>query len=1025
MRNLLLIFFILVIFCAVAPAQDSYLSQQWGLKNHGTAQHIELDFTTTYKVQARAGVDLNLPPSFVSAKPVIVAVLDTGIDHGHPDLAGKLVRKEKECQALEKFTACIAEKDRKTCEKIWMDKNNPEVDTDGNGYPMDCSGWSILGAVNAANILGRPDFSDDQGHGTHVAGIIAASHNSFGVRGVSNNVLILPVQVLGKKPSEPLKPLSLGNISPEETGKEKYRTTLGDMVARGVNYAIHSGAQVINFSLGWPESQDSEYLRSVIREAQNRGIIIVAAAGNDSTRALLRPCGYENVICVAAHGPDGSLSHFSNYGSGVDLAAPGTNILSTYPREKRSIRFRSEKGYEFLHGTSQATPLVAGIVGEMLARGIPKEEIYPRLMLSSASLLQKLPLLEGSAHDLEESQKPEGINLEPRFILGGRVQLAQALTATLQPLVLPASKEKQRINWDGQSSQIRFVFDLRNFGSDFLASEAKVAVQYFQRASDLQRPTIAKVSLDQSGTWTKGSAREITFDLSLSSLNFPSDLDFLVEVTLQGQTRKYVLSGEVIIPVNSNFTSSGVQTLDLQGVPQEQLSWIAIDENLDGVPRTDYAAVSADQGKWTAHLFKKISSSYVNHGSFSVHLGDEIESVREQILARLPVVSAQQKSRYAMGIFIDRSSKEESSVLKVFTLDAGFKIVNSFEIPGGRVQIPLKVSWQVMDQELVPTWLALGYDPDRKRGVRDHWENPNDFERPELRVFFVNLEGKLKAQKKWGDFVAVDLLQATADDLKRGEIPVLLAKNQGTENRPSYLSQFQVGVLKNGKIQTPHSLVLDGRDSYIGNLLDTRVDQVLSLDLEGEFKGGTFWFSEGAERSQRLTVLNDFGSRQELHEQNLMAARGVVDSALRVRAVFASKNTVGAFAFTNSEVQFHDLKTGEVLVRSLERYTFYPDSVFTASQFPIAIAVEGRQEMLPALFTTEDSEISRGFKVKIASKSKSGQWQEIYSPASLRFQAQKGCRALPTPTNLEDGSFALDYYCGTRILRVPLKVSGS
>ena len=67
----------------------------------------------------------------------------------------------------------------------------------------------------------------------------------------------------------------------------------------GMNYAIASGAEVVNFSLGWPQGHDSKYLREVIGEAHRRGVFVVAAAGNDSTRALLRPCAYPGVICVA------------------------------------------------------------------------------------------------------------------------------------------------------------------------------------------------------------------------------------------------------------------------------------------------------------------------------------------------------------------------------------------------------------------------------------------------------------------------------------------------------------------------------------------------------------------------------------------------------------------------------------------------------------------------------------------------------------------------------------------------------
>ncbi len=196
-------------------------------------------------------------------------------------------------------------------------------------------------------------------------------------------------------------------ILPRRKVAKRSERVWSDMVGRGLIYAMRSGAKVINFSLGWPQADDTDFMRKVMEEAQARGVIIVAAAGNDSTRALLRPCVYPNVICVGAAGPDGAMAHFSNYGSGVDIVAPGLNILSTYPMSKRPIRFRSTLGYEYLSGTSQATPFVTAAVAEMMARGIPASEIHARLILGSRPLQSNLSLQEGGTHEQGQSLNPE------------------------------------------------------------------------------------------------------------------------------------------------------------------------------------------------------------------------------------------------------------------------------------------------------------------------------------------------------------------------------------------------------------------------------------------------------------------------------------------------------------------------------------------------------------------------------------------------------------------------------------------
>lgn len=1051
----------------IAMAAEPLEKLQWGLKNTGENQSLELDHITTFRVQGRAGEDLKIPATLkIPAKKVIVAVLDTGIDHMHPDLKNVLVRKESECKALAKFEACVKDKDRKSCEKIWMDLSNPEVDQDKNGYPLDCSGWTVLGGVNAANVMGRPDFNDDQGHGTHVAGIIAAdSSNSLGIRGASANVQILPVQVLGNAPTEPIKPLSVTttqtppqtappppgkkpgtpgkdplagpiDITPTEKGKESFKNTLGDYVARGVLYAINSGAQVINFSLGWPESNDSAYLRKVIEEAQKRGIIIVAAAGNDSTRALLRPCSYKGVICVASHAPDGSLSHFSNYGSGVDIAAPGTQILSTYPMSKRPVRFRQSMGFEFLHGTSQASPYVAGLVAEMIAQGIPKDEIYPRLVLGARNLQESLPLLQGAAHKLQEDGIKANQNVEKKFILSGPADLSKSLALAARPFLLPTMKEKTEITWNRTDSTLKANFEFENLWSDVDMSQIALQATFLKTSKLAVRPTIRSLGFSpNTGAWKKGEKRilELSFEITDTAIpaetRIPSELDLALIMTVAGNTQKMVLESEIIIPVDETFQDlSGkkiVESIAVNNMPQMRASLIAIEENLDGVPRSDYLAFGVESKVHHYFLMKQDKNhAYEPQGVLKVSLteGKDSEKTEERILSRIPFKGA---SNYAIGLFVDRSADEKAfSSLKLFHLDSSFKILRQFEVQNQKVQIPSKVYWQGLGTDIVPSWVGRGFKTEKKRSVRDDWENPEGNEEPKLRFYYLDLNSNIKSISDYQGYQFMDVLEPSVKQIKSGRVPVLMAKNRGTDTKPSYLYDFAAGEVKDGKIVSFNPVDLTLNKQVYRNLLDTRIDKVHSLDKDLENSRGTFWFGEGPVRSQRLSMLVPDQSFKEFDyfDQNLSSTRGVIDAALWIRAAFFGKNQAGAFALTNSEIQYHDVLNNKVLIKSLERYTFYSDMAFTNLHFPITLddSKNGGQK-IPALFTTENSGFSRGVKFKAAVKDDKGQLVEIMSPAKLRFKSGVSCKPLDNPVVTTDGSTALDYYCGKKILRMKLQ----
>jgi subtilisin family serine protease len=237
----------------------------------------------------------------------VVGVIDSGVDYNHPELAGAIWRNPKELAG-------------------------DGVDNDGNGYVDDIYGWNFVSNNN--------NPMDDNGHGTHVAGTIAAAgDNGVGVAGVANAKIL------------PLKFLSA-------TGSGSTSAAIA-----AINYATklrQSGVNLVITNNSWGGGGYSTALYDAIKAHGNAGIMFVAAAGNggsdqigdDNDRSPQYPASYDlaNIVSVAATDHHDVLASFSNFGAAsVDLAAPGVSILSTVPG-----------GYGYSSGTSMAAPHVAG-----------------------------------------------------------------------------------------------------------------------------------------------------------------------------------------------------------------------------------------------------------------------------------------------------------------------------------------------------------------------------------------------------------------------------------------------------------------------------------------------------------------------------------------------------------------------------------------------------------------------------------------------------------------------------------------
>jgi hypothetical protein len=179
------------------------------------------------------------------------------------------------------------------------------------------------------------DPEDEVGHGTHVAGIIAARGTTM-PSGVVPRCKLLPVRVLGGM----------------KRGSNRVGAGLVDNINSGIKWAVDQGADVINMSLGIQRTGDSLPHAEVVEYARRKGVTLVAASGNDGQQAYYYPGSLPHPITVGAVNAQGNVAPYSTYGTQVDLVAPGTNIYSTY----------LNGGYAFSTGTSHAAPFVAGAV---------------------------------------------------------------------------------------------------------------------------------------------------------------------------------------------------------------------------------------------------------------------------------------------------------------------------------------------------------------------------------------------------------------------------------------------------------------------------------------------------------------------------------------------------------------------------------------------------------------------------------------------------------------------------------------
>lgn len=379
---------------------------------------------------------------------VVIAVIDAAVDYEHEDLKNKIDLNEAEIP-------------------------DNGVDDDNDGYIDNYYGWDFAG-VDFNNIIQDNDplgKTDNLEHGTWVAGFAAAeTNNEIGIAGVGYNSRYMALKCGADNDTR-------------DNGSSFLLNTL-----EAVIYAADHGADVINMSYGG--TTFSQFGQDVMTYAAiEKGVVLVAAAGNASAEIISYPAGYEHVISVGATDEDDVKTGFSNYGTWVDLSAPGETVLST----------GNNDGYQPISGTSFSSPIVAGAAGLLIAK-------YPDF-----SPFQISQLLVQSTDFIDS------VNSAPLAgkLGSGRLNIERALTIAVPAFeLLDFTIENDQGNKPerGETGQIDVVFRNSLFNS---SSSAQVSV-YLGDSSDV----IIQNSSIQLGV--VGTGEEVALD-NIGTVNVASD----------------------------------------------------------------------------------------------------------------------------------------------------------------------------------------------------------------------------------------------------------------------------------------------------------------------------------------------------------------------------------------------------------------------------------------------------------------------------------------------------------------------
>ncbi len=956
---------------------DPLFKEQWGLENRGDNQEIDISDIHVIELRGKIGSDLGLNGVPVEKdSDIVVAILDTGIDYTHPDLKKVIHRSKKECDALLKYEQCLVESSVTICDKKWATH-----DADGNGYPLDCAGWNVLGNGNPLSpVKGSNDASDSIGHGTHIAGIIAAEKNGVGIEGVARQVKILPVKVMGD-----VKAATSDDLPSNQEQDLAPIATYADIFARGLLYAIRSDVDIINMSLGWSRSVDSVLMRDLVKLAISKKIVIVAAAGNDSTAHPIYPCIYDGVICVGAFSADGTMSHFSNFGSSVDISAPGQKIISSWPMKLTPTYFTERKGYEFKNGTSMSAPFIVGAIARLLNAGFSTTEAYARLML-------------GTNKDTEYVLD-SGVS---KFTLSGNANLKNSFEVTPRPLILPAKKGVNYLVWNGKDRELPLKITLQNFWVAGKNISIKLKVKNSKGDFTFAKSVFTFDKVDH--------LEKIEIDTMVMFSNNSIGSEFTVELLVtdgEGRTWTTYAGVEVVLPITDKRHHPQEITLSFKDKfkfsdelsiksfvrigSREELSYLIIKK----IGR--FSQLTLLKGKidgqqaeiLNSFEFKGRSENIAGQWQLDIDGNGTLEYV---------VVERILKSVRTRGT---RSSKGSSNQLKFYFFNSDFsprtvqllgQNSNVITYDNAHAVIGKDFRWIRNAGVLVPAWIGKGDDLSKLNQPINPWETDTALKGT---FFYYFGSDKLEsvAQQAKSKFKLINFIKQNTSPI--GTTSVLYAL--GTGFKYEFFSQTffditELNEIAGTSLAFDNYFMLGGAENFsvLGQTAETSF-----MDIN---KSGGLYLGVWSEKlgSKLLSLKNSTA----------------IDPIHTIAGVFDLEDSVYSFALGKYELLYFQDET-LLSQTTLKRFSFMPGMTFDSFFYP-AFVQSGQPR--PAIYFPGGLGVSLSSEV-ITSRSVDNKL-ELYRPALFRLLATKGCKEL----NHIESSHKTDlvFICSDELRIIPL-----
>lgn len=908
-----------------ATPSDPYYPQQWYLHNDGT-QEVLIDIDDYHNLHQKgvAGVDIGWAEAQEllanrATSPVTVAVIDSGIDPNHPDLVGRVL-------------------------------------PDGFNFLKDGS-------------HDLPPVFDDMGHGTHVSGIIAANaDNKIGITGVTpSSIKILPLRVLSKN-----------FINFSFMGR-----LISDYAADAINYAVDHGAKVINMSFGWPKLVDTANARKAVQNAIDKGVLIVAAAGNDRKSEPTYPCDYEGVLCVGAVTNTGALTFFSNMGGITDILAPGDGIVSLYPLQVESRNLRIQ-GYENLRGTSQAAPLISGIAATLrsIYPDISLNELKARIFASSSDLPQADAALYGSA------------------------RLNRAIEAQPQAVYLPQFKGMDAVSVDEATLSAQGAFTVTNLWS--LAQNVKAQILINGKAA-------GDASADQLAS---GDRLTVPWKYQFASLEESSQLHFEMRVSdSSGKAKSFTFELPAVRAAEKISTA--------QAQPLPPANWIGSNlgklfsrftqvQDYPALPRLPayFQIIGANDQGSSYQLFdpsQSTSLQVLNVPGITV-VGKllpqviRIDANGDGKLDWLVAGVAKDKGQLYFQFYFVNSSLQplwgsvNNSSWRVLIDGRYAAMLRNYATPG---------SWIKSGDKLLPAFVAYGVlpDPDNYRPLSQLHFNPD------THLYYLSpkasdgkstgpVELEVRAidskafRDQYGSVRLLNLVPMSSQEQAKGHLQVLVGNGDNLDSTTSLLDLRSVSDFSLSPSSAWDSITANGQLMPVLDAKSTMASAA-SFSFFDEARGTIAWDRTGAQTLEQT----DFEFKKLGNPISGMI--GALDLGAKGRFWFLE-----TFFDIAGFYQPRGGDQAQTATLPIERDSSFPGQTFSEFFNPIVVGTD--ENPIPGVYI--DSTIVRGNRVAVATYDTAS--NTMSKPLRYSLQIPNNCVQM-SPIHLTESpsSFALPMFC--------------